>query len=121
MLISFVFVDLAAKLAAVYAKYPFDCTVEVAMIAFAFQFVQYEVDINDPKMIRAFIDFFRETLATYAPRYKDEDGVFINLNLGEIHGRLDEQNLASSVHVTAFGTKPCLKKGGPKCANHIDR
>lgn len=120
MLISFVFIDLAAKLASIYTSNA-ACPVEVAMIAFAYQFVQHEVDVNDPEMIRAFIDFFRETLAKYAPRYEDDDGIFINLNLGEIHDRLDKQNLASSVHVTAFGTKPCLKKGGPDCINHIDR
>ncbi len=124
MLVSFIFIKLAAKLASIcfsFSNAACPVPVEVAMIAFAYQFVQYEVDINDPKMIQTFIDFFRETLTKYAPRYMDDDGTFINLNLGEIHDRLEKDNLASSVHVTAFGTRPCLKKGGPECINHIDR
>ena len=102
MLITFVFIHLAAKLTSIYLDNPSDCPVEVTMIAHAYRFVQYEVDINNPKMIRRFIDFFRETLAKYAVRHTDDDGTFTNCNLGETHDHLDEDNLADSVQFTAF-------------------
>ena len=123
MLISYVFIDVAAKLTAIYFSNPGDCPVEVAMIAFANQFVQYEIDLNNPKMIREFIDFFRETLAEYAPRYycNERKREFTNANVGEFHDRLDVHNLPLCANVTGFGTRPCLTKGDAKSVNHVHR
>jgi len=129
MLISILFICLAGNIFTIYESNPEHCPFEIVMIAHAFHFVQYEVDINNPDMIREFMTFFQSMFVKYAVRYvvKDEKekshSSYINANLGEFYRELGKPQPKPIVHLTAFATKKCLarkKVDADDRVNHID-
>ncbi len=121
--IALCFIILAANCCKIYASSPEKCPVEIVAIAFAYNFVQYEVDINDADMIREFIHFFRSLFVNYAPRYKKGRKTFINANFGEFFSQLDKNKIPKGIaFVTAFATEADIareKDRSNDCVNHV--
>lgn len=122
MELSDTFIGISGSIAKYDARHPMRSCVESALISFAFNFVQYQVDLSKPDEIRDACIFYRDMLVKYAPHYVDENGKhFTNCNLGELHHELTKSSPKRSIQQLAFSIKSLLtmEKAEEERTNHM--
>ena len=83
-------ISLLHILCQIYHKHPMACPIEVVLIVFTYQFIEFEMDFKNEDQIERFIQYIRSRWKTVGPYINSESSLscvspFLRMNLNVIH------------------------------------